>query len=745
MELIHTLNGVVIEEPIGFDSLKMSIKRGEYHGMSAEVSVGDLEFYGVAAKIIKQAYDTDIDTEITYKVVTNSGNEIYTGVIDLSTYNELDGAYRSVACKVGEVGVKTMFNNRADISVNINGVSTIDGEQLEHYAVDKNITIPKKHIAYTNKLESGYNNCKVVDETNTDGVTRLIPLQFTNFASVFPCKMTSEEYGAFGGLTRVISGYIKNNTYLEPSYTDNPDMALWQMDEGFIDKYGDPESHTIELDVSVELKFLNELFVVKDDNGSIAFIPNNSNDYKMKCSLVLIANDKIISQGQVVEYYSPIDAPVVGETKTLTIKDKLSVSTNDILFFGIRFEHSNFGYLVLDSTTAYPINSPSAFDAKIKQGSYIKMKMYDNITTEDAPTDMVMVYDALRVISSIITENELDLKSDWYDYYNLTSETLEKHGGACKAITNGYKIRDIKDAAGKEFPMSMSFKDIIESLNPIDCIGWGITEEDGKSLLRVERWDWFYKDNVMLQINGANEKRRKINNDVCITNMEIGYNKYVSTDVYNSVENLHSTRTFSSPVKAISKEKRLISQFIADNYAIELARRAKYNVKESESYEYDESIFIFELEKNANEYTIPTSAYNSTNIDRESEFINAKLTPGQCAARWASYLFNINGVKEFKFVTSTANSNASFSTRRGTLLSMASNPQAENADIKYTQGILTADLIELTYPISLEDYNRIKANPYGLVVVDGEECWIKEFQYDFNTSEADFKLIPKAK
>jgi hypothetical protein len=59
--------------------------------------------------------------------------------------------------------------------------------------------------------------------------------------------------------------------------------------------------------------------------------------------------------------------------------------------------------------------------------------------------------------------------------------------------------------------------------------------------------------------------------------------------------------------------------------------------------------------------------------------------------------------------------------------------------------VFKAEEVSLTYPITLEQYQAIKQNPYGLVVVDEEECWIKEFTYDFNTSEAEFKLTPKAK
>jgi hypothetical protein len=148
--LIHTLNGVVIEEPIGFDQLKTTMKRGDYHGMSVEVSVGTLEFYGEAASIISQAYNTDIDTEITYKVETAGGDVLYSGVLDLATYNEKNGAYQSVEVNVGEVGIKTTFNNRVEVPVDLNSRITIDGNEIAHESHWWNMPIPYKTIRYTN-------------------------------------------------------------------------------------------------------------------------------------------------------------------------------------------------------------------------------------------------------------------------------------------------------------------------------------------------------------------------------------------------------------------------------------------------------------------------------------------------------------------------------------------------------------------------------------------------------------------
>jgi hypothetical protein len=331
----------------------------------------------------------------------------------------------------------------------------------------------------------------------------------------------------------------------------------------------------------------------------------------------------------------------------------------------------------------------------------------------------------------------------------LRDGIVEQHGGAAKAITNGYKIRNIKAESGKEYSMSMSFRDLFESLNAMDCIGWGIVNEEGGLCLRVERWDWFYKNNEILAIEDANELKTSLNKDLCVTEFEIGYDKYVTSDVYNSIENLHSERKFSSPVKALNNKVTAKSKIIADNYAIEETRRAQFQVKPSESFEYDENIFVFELRKGgttSNPIIIRSTAEETIGIKRPNEFINANLTPRQCAARWADYLFAMNGAKSLKYVTASANSDAGFKISSGALLlSMADNQQMENDDIERKRHKLKAETLEFTYPLTIDQYKKIKNNPYGLINVNGIQGWLKEFTYSFVDGEAEFKLIPKAK
>ena len=390
------------------------------------------------------------------------------------------------------------------------------------------------------------------------------------------------------------------------------------------------------------------------------------------------------------------------------------------------------------------------------------MLMYDNLEeTDPVNADMLLVHDALDVVTHSISENALSVKSDWYRTPESLHNAGTTGGGALKALTNGYKIRGLfTDENDNPRNMPVSFKTLIESLDAQDCIGWGFSEEDGTTYVRVERWDWFYKNNTVLTLTNVAEVNTDVNTDSIPTEFKIGYKKYATSDEYNSIESPHGTRTFNNGIKALTKALTKECEFVADNYAIEETRRAKKAKSETEETTYDESIFLFELIRKTlvgqqyPVYSIGNTSISPQNVGRWSEFINAKLTPRHMAARWRGILFTANNDTPFRFTSGEINYKSSFScypesqtTAGVTTQSLRSfaetSPQTENDDITFLQSILKAEKISFSCPISVDQYKAIKAAPYGLVSVNGRLGWIHEFRYSFYDGMAEFTLIAK--
>lgn len=756
MELIHKINGTIIEEPVGFDDFECKVSRGDYHGISAEVSVGSLEFYGSAYNTIKAAYEDDIDTKLAYAVSTDAGVSVFDGVLDLSTCEFQDSEYRSVSVKVGDVGKKTTFNNRTETDIDLNGCKTIDGADLEQPEWME-LSIPGKHLLYTDIF-----SCKTTKEEET--ITDVAKETAKHFVSVPLVVEKAIEYGVHGSICRVMNAKTTQSLFHvivgEIPYTNDTSMAVFREDGDFESNFGEDTTHDIELHVKASIEVPDDCLVDVEAQGVWM---TGTKCYEVYLVLVTgegtvlwqsahthIGGDNLPNKITLATYdvFNPDAAGAIIE----------DVSTDEQLYFGFMLytDYTANSTITTGATATWPSNSAYTPKVTVYEGSYIKSKMYDNVKTE-ASAKMISVHDALNVVTKAISENELSVKSSWYGS-ELSKWNAESGygGGSLKAITNGYKIRGVYD---EDRNMPVSFRTLIESLNAQDCIGWGFSQEGGSTCIRVERWSWFYKNATVLTLTDANEVHRSVDTGKIVTELKIGYKKYATTEQYNSIDSIHGVRTFTSGIKAISSKSERLCSFIADNYAIEEVRRL--NGKETEQNSYDENIFVFELISEAERrvggtttVTIGHTATNAVDVGIASELINAKLSPRNMASRWRSYIFATAAPSDMRLTSGELNYKGSFGVipQRDdrfdvTTYSLATENtaaiQAEDADIENVRAAFRAETISFNYPLTIEQYKAVLSNPYGLVVVNGIPGWIKEFTYKINEGLASFKLIPK--
>lgn len=760
MELVHKLNGVVIDEPIGCDDLNTTIKRHEYHGMSAEVSVGTLEFYGKAAHMIHDAYNTDIDTELKYEI-TDDGYLIYSGVIDLTTYNEHSGDYFTVSCKVGEVGIKTTFNNRTEVEVDLNKQTTMGGKPLAHIPEWKNLAIPYRTIQYINEQKQ-VTTTTYKKEPATGNIIQL-PDDFAEaWLNLALDTNIKNEFGDMQPLMHIAA--VENGTvagYAEPFCTTNNGST--EDDESDI---------VVEVNLDCSIKFSEGAQATNMPFDNVVAIA------EIEVMPVVKFNGNL---RQTPSMHSPAIITNTNYTykKTLTLSGTYTAKKKDLasIYVGLEFINKN-----TKNGNAY--NNPSKFHVTINEGSYIRATLKSQLK-DKVSADTILVKDALNQIVEHITDNEMSLSSSLYDIGDQIGY------GALKAITNGYKIRGLKSDNVAERNMPVSFKSIIESLNSIDCIGWGF----GKNEVIVENWDWFYQTQTLLSINGAKEKTRSLDESLIITELNIGYKKYTTAEDISSIDSIHGERTFTTTTSAISKSTSAMCEFIADNYSIEETRRAAITKEPDEEFKLDENIFIFALQRRNRDdediyFIIPrdiTNEYSGT-IQFPNEVYNAVISPTRNAYRWISRLFCVNGIKPFGLTKGTVNYQAVFKTKQTSgdveftpdgannipMLSIQTEDDSwqedqngENMSLQeryYTKvveedgvyvpkpsagdlvipRVFKAEELTVRYPISREQYKAIMKNPYGIVIVDGEKCWIKEMTYSFFKEEAEFKLTPKA-
>ena len=786
MELIkHKINGVEIDEPIGFDNFKTSIKRGENHGISAEVSTLQLTFYGEAAETIRQAYATDVDIELVYTIEQKCGNgdwaEVYRGVIDLATYNEMTGDYCTVSCYVGEVGAKTTFNNRSQTTVSLDRETTLDGEAVKSLAnLKRGIALPSKAIINSNRSEESYgediNISKHISETTTVNWWFVLPLGEINLSEISDFYPSKSLINLGERATYYFSGGYPDGLSTVTKVDDNMACFILREQMGF----NDP--HLFHVDIRTVFDLYNTSSSTNSFNYRVQIIHANSDG-----SIKNVLKDMYLLDAP---WTTHIDMSYSGDV-SMGYGEKISVL--------LRVYHTAAAY---------------QWDFHLKYNtieSFCRIQAL-SVTPPSVHT-ISLVFDALSRISDIISG--LPVKSDWYN---------TNGGGWLKSIVNGWELRKAELPVGKTPDIQLSFRDLFTSLTAIDNVGWGFWEENGQLYVRVERWHWFYKNHVVFSIDNPNKKTRKADTKRIFSRLKVGYSKSLDQQEINAIDTFHTEREFSTGLKAVDTVKEAVCKFIADPYAIEVTRRKQFE-KTTENWKYDEDVFVIALKAEISDVfairMLPNAAivmpehlpfledndvltsstggqYTIISIDRTTGYIvtspifppaggqvigftaqnsrrpdkfavdtgvndssntiispetlyNARISPKRNAIRWAERFFEVNSLQEeLRFVSGTGNVEA-----KGRVLANYGNyvfledsaeniPVTENEYIPKKQPVLKPEILEFTYPLTAVEYNLIKNDPYGIIQVDGEDCYLSELEYDFSTGEAHFKLVPSA-
>jgi hypothetical protein len=67
----------------------------------------------------------------------------------------------------------------------------------------------------------------------------------------------------------------------------------------------------------------------------------------------------------------------------------------------------------------------------------------------------------------------------------------------------------------------------------------------------------------------------------------------------------------------------------------------------------------------------------------------------------------------------------------------------ENANVSKQTQLLKPEILSFEYPLTPAEIASVKADPYGIIEVDGEGCYLSEIIMQPLSGMCDFKLIPK--
>lgn len=709
MNFRFTLNDTEIEEPLGFSDITLRIQRDDvYHGIFFEASTSPLGFYGDAFGIIKDALNQDgIDAQVVFKAeVLCEGAQEYeealVGALNFRSYNESCGNECIIRMNIEQSSCANIFKNRFSQKIDMDSNIAFDGVTAipSYAALGDPIQLPAQVIPVA---VEGF----VLDQYN--------------FGRTFSSILTDVNVAIRPSYENQIDNSIKTG-----NLTSTTDMFV---DGLSIEDF--PLTPQLLLEDVIQC-FDGGFQYVARLKGSITIIPP---EVELDIRVRLVSWD---GNGDFFSNYVVVNSADVVLNQHIDSMETFTTSFDKTLSGTFSIPYGSGIYAILDLR----------FDVPILGGLYQINGYFDRFTTfnvsavKDCPptlADAYLIHESLARGAEAITDGCITARSDYYGRTDSLPYSTSVDGcGSLRMLTSGLKIRQADE---KKFFTSM--KDMIDGLRAIDNIGMAIED----NVLRVEPAEWFYKNVEIARFDAIPRVNRRMDETKVVSQIIGGYDKWQIESV-KGIDEFNSRREYRTLVKSVANTLDIRSKFIAAGYIIEDLRTLSLIESGSEDSRFDNDTFIIQLRRNAYsglevEQGIITSA---SGMFSPSTVYNWRIRPIYNLIRWWRSIG-----REIKFSYGEGNYEASGFTSDA--CSVEAQALAENNDVteSVVKGVTTPiwEPFSLTfdYPLSIREYQNMKAQPYGYIAIqcgDGEfiNAYIRSVEYKLSQGQATFNLIP---
>ncbi len=602
---IYDRNNVatVVDEPVGFDNNMVEVKRDlNWHGLFFNVQGDTFEFDGEAMQLLKAEYEQyGSQGNMTLVIAEDCGNgyqEFTRGKFDFNRYKYFCGDRCYVKILLEKTGDIIDLRDRSDQKVNLETLLGFD-EVTALPAYDKlpfDLVLPSKGIPiqdyFLNDANNGTpvqgaplnNNPGVPANSSTQGNSDFGSLELafnkqvaseignagTELQPKYNCVLTAAGSLGCNSLNRFLIAGISSNMFIAP--LDMSPTVNFQDGTPNYDSIANP----CQLDINIKAK----ITIIKTDKISVRFLVM----VLPKGASGMVSSDYI--------YYSNV-----------SIADLLTVGTGNVINLNQTYTNNSFVLSKGDQLYAfyavyhYRYNSTistgqDSFSINYEPDSYFKLS---NLSKTPVTTSKVfMVNEALSRITEAITNNKLKAYSE---YFGRTDSFPYAHGadgcGSLEVITDGLRIRRQENKIpGKTNLCTVSLVDMFEGLAPIHNIGMGIEPDSnraGFNRLRIESWEYFYSNNVIMSCTGINKLSREAYEKEIYSTFKFGYAKWEAEE-YTGLDEFLTKRNYRTMLSGVKNELTKLSKFISSGYAWEITRRkGNYDTKD---WRYDKDIFI---------------------------------------------------------------------------------------------------------------------------------------------------------
>lgn len=723
VEILCYLDDTLLEdEPINLRQIVLSITRDtELHGIGHEASTSALEFITngyayletvrkCAGQLATTIFRVDMRCEPGEDFVT-----IIEGKVNYSNYKTKCGTFCSATVPIESVTCEVLLKNKWDQAVDMDAIVTFDKLNALAAYDDLNITLilPTKDLDY--KTEG---SVKIDNEDTIIGPTVSATQVFVarpDYEDIVAQNIKQSELTGATLTAFFESGIISPAVLFDENITNFPDPFI----------------------VNARLK------------GNISWTTTTVHS---RIWLILLRGLMRPDNYAFTDpTYYPDTIEFIEITTPGTEEGPQSIDF-DYIFETYNWSPRSDGedgiYAFLFTNGAPEVTYTIHFDPE----TFIRIETTKQVPATNVPA--YLIHEVLSRAAESVTDNCCRVKSSYYGRTDSQPFAFDVDGcGGLRFLTSGLKIRNAPD--GKFF---VNLRDTLKDLQCIDNIGAGIEPDlttPAGYVLRVEDLDFFYQNAEIFRCLLIPKAAGVVDAKGFYSTFNTGYKKW-ETEANFGLDEYNANKVYRTAITSLTNKLDKTSGLVAGEYAIELTREQNFAATNEADTKYDSENFIVCMKRLA-DYGYPYGGLvveqggldSVSNIFSPGSTYNARISPVRNAMRWfrtvmASYPGIMGTNARMYFTEGVGNLTAT-----GILADSATNPctlekvpLAENQDLLQTlfKDVAKAtplwqnETVTFDYPMTLSQYQAIKANPYGYVTFqcgsgDLERGWIMEVKY----------------
>jgi len=640
------LDPLIITEPIGWAEDNKEYSRHEqYHGIIAKFS-NSLKFIDSGAdyiQLVLDLYGINEQVELIREEKhphTDVWTLTYSGYLDLSTWTR---EKNQVSVKFNSGGLEQLLKSRESEKVEVDRLTTIDGKVIpELNTIDVELEGRRIFLKSRWELKAPNDYGEVFVESkagNTRHQSVGVPFQLVNQShenahSVIVQSNGNEDNGTTGMMFFAVSD--KRRT------------------------------------LSISLTMTFKLWVHQEDIDWAWFYINLTK-YGNGVNYTPLSRTTFFGLNNKWEIFA-----ANGRTYSASWNGQVTVDIGESL--------------AIEAIEKSDLGGPGHAELKIGMVNMVgELKMDEDSFHEKTTTKAVLAYELADRLVTIATNEPNGFYSDFLGRTSLGYPVNGK--GAFTGITHGFWVRGFdKLPAPMEGPpkvenlfkpLTTSFNDFAASMAAVWNVGIGIEKAGFKERVRLEELSYFYNGNVTIRLpDQVKNVKRTIAADKYYSALEFGYKEGGDYQEACGLDEYNAKSTFTTIINRVKNTYTKISEYRADSYGLEFARRKQKVLNNTEDTPYDNSVFFLDLKEFVSGLfkqrkwqddfqTAPTGVFSPETAT------NLRFSPVNCLLRhcwWFSGGFKKYLSAYIRYGSSTANSQLKTKMING-------NEYAENGNI----------------------------------------------------------------